>query len=72
MISLPMPTIHLNGEPIALQEDCSVADLLRQRHLDEAPCAVEVNRRVVPKRQHIDHHLRDGDQVEIVTLVGGG
>jgi thiamine biosynthesis protein ThiS len=33
---------------------------------------VEVNRKVVPRRQHAEHTLRDGDTVEIVTLVGGG
>jgi sulfur carrier protein len=69
---IEMPTIHVNGEAISLPSACSVADLLRERRLDRAPCAVEVNRQVVPKRQHAEHALRDGDVVEIVTLVGGG
>jgi thiamine biosynthesis protein ThiS len=67
-----MPTLVINGEPVALPSECSVADLLRERQLDRAPCAVEVNRKIVPKRQHAEHTLRDGDTVEIVTLVGGG
>ncbi len=67
-----MPTIHLNGESVALPREYSVADLLREKELDRAACAVEVNRRVVPKRQHAEHQLHDGDTIEIVTLVGGG
>jgi thiamine biosynthesis protein ThiS len=67
-----MLTIHLNGLPLTLADECSVADLLREKQLDRAPCAVEVNRKVVPKRRHIEHRLHDGDHVEIVTLVGGG
>ena len=67
-----MPTIHINGEAISLSQECSVADLLRDRQLDRLACAVEVNRKVVPKRRHADHTLRDGDRIEIVTLVGGG
>jgi len=34
--------------------------------------AVEVNRRVVPRRDHAATLLQDGDSIEIVTLVGGG
>jgi sulfur carrier protein len=34
--------------------------------------AVEVNGDVVPREQHAGHALREGDEVEVVTLVGGG
>jgi len=37
-----------------------------------AACAVEVNRRVIPRRDHATATLVDGDRIEIVTLVGGG
>jgi thiamine biosynthesis protein ThiS len=33
---------------------------------------VEVNRSLVPRRERDARELRDGDVVEIVTLVGGG
>jgi sulfur carrier protein len=33
---------------------------------------VEVNGELVPKKRHAEHQVRDGDRVEIVTLVGGG
>lgn len=64
--------VLVNGEPIELDDQSTVHDLLKARRLAEKPCAVEVNKEVVPKREHGEHALREGDQVEIVTLVGGG
>lgn len=64
--------LHVNGEIVTLTPPCCVADLLAERGLAEQPCAVEVNRAVVPKRDHAGRALQDGDVVEIVTLVGGG
>lgn len=65
------PSITVNGSPVDLPSPCSVAELL-ERLETPAPCAVEVNREVVPRRQHPEHRLEPGDVVEIVTLVGGG
>jgi thiazole synthase len=67
-----MPTITLNGEPRPLPEPLTVSDLLRTIGRDGHAVAVEVNRDVVPRAQHAQTKLSDGDQVEIVTLVGGG
>lgn len=72
--------ITLNGESRELDGTPTVADLLERIHGERvrsgAPgigaCAVEVNRVLVPRRQHGDRRLADGDAVEIVTLVGGG
>ena len=55
-----------------LDRACTVRELLEQRGLIKGPCAVEVNRTLVPKRKHEEHLLAEGDHVEIVTLVGGG
>src|SRR5436309_16102536 len=67
-----MPTITVNAEPRSFPDPLTVADLLR--HLDKDPkkLAVEVNRDLVPRPEHMARRLRDGDAVEIVTLVGGG
>ncbi len=62
----------VNGKPETLPDDAAVADLLRSLNLERTPCAVEVNRELVPKRRHDTRRLTDGDTVEIVTLVGGG
>jgi thiamine biosynthesis protein ThiS len=64
--------IKLNGSPKDLDGSPTVADLVRQLGLERAACAVEVNARLVRKSEHPTHALREGDRVEVVTLVGGG
>jgi sulfur carrier protein len=64
--------IELNGQPKELTGATTVAALLASLGLDKAPCAVEVNARLVRKSEHAAHPLADGDRVEVVTLVGGG
>src|SRR4051812_20128515 len=68
-----MLRLKINGEDRALAEPLSVADLLHQLGY-ATPCglAVEVNREVVPARQHAERRLSAGDAVEIVSLIGGG
>lgn len=65
-------TINVNNKPLDVPDGATVESLLTQLGLGNAPCAVEVNRVLVPKRLHPQSVLHDGDQVEIVTLVGGG
>jgi sulfur carrier protein len=62
----------VNDDTIDLPDGASVRDLLAHLGLAEKPCAVEVNQHVVPRRDHEQVSLQDGDRVEIVTLVGGG
>ncbi len=64
--------ITVNGQSHDAPDGLTVADLLEKQGLSGQPCAVEVNRKLVPKRQHADHALAEGDTVELVTLVGGG
>jgi len=64
--------IIVNGQPITVPEGQTVAELIESKSLSGQPCAVEVNRKLVPKRQHTEHALSEGDTVELVTLVGGG
>jgi len=64
--------ISVNGKPVVLEEASSVAALLVRLDLTGAPCAVEVNRRLVRRGDHESFSLSGGDEVEIVTLVGGG
>lgn len=64
--------IIVNGEARNTTSELSIAELLRDLELADRPCAVEVNRKVVPRGDHEARILSDGDAVEIVTLVGGG
>jgi len=50
----------------------TIAELLSELELKAAQVAVEVNTELAPRAEHATHRLRDGDQLEVVTLVGGG
>lgn len=65
-------TIVVNGEKRELANKTSIADLIEELELNPRQVAVEVNLELVPRAQHADHQLTDGDQLEIVTLAGGG
>ncbi len=62
----------VNGNPHELAHGSTVVDLLEALDLAGKFVAVEVNLELVPKAQHAERVLADGDRVEIVTLVGGG
>ena len=64
--------LTVNGKAAEVPNEFSVSDLIRQQNLEGKPCAVEVNRIVVPRRDHSTHDLKEDDVIEIVTLVGGG
>ena len=64
--------LTVNGEGTLVPDGCTVAGLLELQGLSNRPCAVEVNREVVPRREHSSRNVTAGDVIEIVTLVGGG
>jgi thiazole synthase len=65
-------TILLNGRSHECPESGTVADLLRQLELRPEHVAVERNRELVPRSRHGETPVRAGDELEVVTLVGGG
>ncbi len=67
-----MFTIEFNGQSREVNEGYTVADLLRETRVEARFCAVEINLEILPKDQYATRRFRDGDQIEIVTLVGGG
>jgi thiamine biosynthesis protein ThiS len=64
--------IMFNGEQRDATEGITVAALLEELQLPPKRVAVEVNLELVPRDRHADCVLRDGDRLEVVTLVGGG
>lgn len=65
-------TLTLNGEKKKIQEGLSVAGLLKTLGIEPARVAVEVNMAIIKKDTYGGHTLYDGDEVEIVSFVGGG
>jgi sulfur carrier protein len=71
-IAIAPVKLSVNGNLRELADGSTVAALLEDLELAGKFVAVEVNLELVPKAQHTDRVLSDGDRVEIVTLVGGG
>ena len=69
-----MPPINLlvNGHPREAPARITIGRLLEELKLPSRGIAVEVNQQIVPRQQHAEHELREGDRLEIVSLVGGG
>lgn len=64
--------ITVNGEKVHFETQPTVRDVLELLKAPETAVAVEVNRVIVPRRTHADRRLESGDEVEVVTFVGGG
>ncbi len=64
--------IRLNGEPCTLAGPQCVAALLESLKVGGLRVAVELNRTVVPRAEYEKTLLQDGDEVEVITFVGGG
>lgn len=67
-----MINITVNGEPVEIASSMTVEQLLDTVDVPPNYLAVEVNANVVPRQDYTRHVVDDGDEVEVVTLVGGG
>jgi thiamine biosynthesis protein ThiS len=64
--------IRLNGQSREIEGPLTVAALVESLGLKPRFVAVERNRMLVPRGKHADTLVEDGDEIEVVTLVGGG
>ena len=66
--------IHVNNGKldIAWREGMTVADLLRDCHFTSPKIVVRVNGVAIDPLAYETHALRDGDEVQVWHLIGGG
>ena len=64
-------TVKVNGEARDLPDGETLRALVARYKLTPEKVALELNRRLV-RAEKYDTVLKDGDEVEIVTFVGGG
>ena len=64
--------VTVNGSNQEVEAGTTVGELVAAHDLEPVRVAVEVNARLVPRGHFDDTRLCAGDQVEIVTLFGGG
>ena len=64
--------VTVNGEPQLLSLGTSVTDLIMRLGIRTPAIAVELNADILTRDQYGSTILSQGDQLEVVTLVGGG
>ncbi len=65
--------LSVNGNVKSFQvETMTVADLITELKIVGKRIAVECNGEIIPKSQHAEAQLHDGDKLEVVGAVGGG
>ena len=64
--------IFVNVQETQVSNGHTAHDLLLDLGFERRPVAVEVNKEVIPRALLPDRLLREHDQIEVVTLVGGG
>ncbi|PFG11018.1 sulfur carrier protein ThiS [Marinobacter sp. LV10MA510-1] len=64
--------LTVNGEPMALPAGATVGALIEHLGLAGKRLAIELNEDIVPRSQHADTALTEGDQIEVVRAIGGG
>ena len=64
--------LTINGNPKAVENVSTVADLLKTLNLDPRKVVVELNEKIV-RRDQVDRVVvDDNDRIEILRFVGGG
>jgi thiamine biosynthesis protein ThiS len=62
----------VNGQDREIEAGATLSQLIAAHNLTPQKVAVELNRRLVRTDKYEQTVLKDGDEVEIVTFVGGG
>lgn len=63
--------VKVNGQDRDIADGTTVLALIEQHKLTPQKVAVELNRRLI-RTEKYDTVLKGGDEIEIVTFVGGG
>jgi len=64
--------VTVNGRKHEVEEGTTIAVLLERLAIPADAVAVAIGHEVVPRREHAERPIAEGDEVEIVRAVGGG
>lgn len=65
-------TVQVNGETRTCPPQTPLPQLLEQLGLNPRLVAVEYNGEILHRQYWSQTHIKEGDKLEIVTIVGGG
>nr|UEQ12009.1 thiamine biosynthesis protein S [Kumanoa mahlacensis] len=65
-------TIEINGEPFNCSSNMSLQDVVHYLGLNSTTILLEYNKQIVSDQHLSNIFLKSDDQLEILTIVGGG
>ncbi|MCB1185619.1 sulfur carrier protein ThiS [bacterium] len=67
-----MISLTVNGRNLQFDEELSGSQLLEKLDRNAKTLVIEHNGKIIPVAEFLESMVRDGDELELVTLVGGG
>ncbi|MFI5303879.1 MAG: sulfur carrier protein ThiS [Nitrospiria bacterium] len=64
--------VVVNGQPWEISGEMNILQLLHELGMMVDRVAVEVNYRILDKKEFNIHFLKNDDKVEVISFVGGG
>ena len=64
--------IILNGKPAEIKGDLTLSGLLDDMKIVPELVACELNQRIVRRKEYSTTVITEGDQIEILQMIGGG
>ncbi len=65
-------TLTVNGDPVTCASQTLVSEVITQLNYNPRLVAVEYNGEILHHQHWPETVVKDGDKLEIVTIVGGG
>lgn len=62
--------VTINGKETDIEEKTSLLDFLKKKGIDKNSVVIEYNKDIVKDIDNIE--FKDGDDIEILRIVGGG
>ncbi len=64
--------VILNGKEIYLNKKLNLNDFLASYNVNKSNIVVEINKNIITRSLWNQYELKDNDEIEIITAVGGG
>ncbi len=64
--------VKINGKETTIPDNITVSELLNFLKIKQNYVAVELNKEIVKRSNWDSTNIKENDQIEIVTFVGGG
>lgn len=64
--------VILNGKEKEIKENETISDLLKELNIKEKMVAVEINLKIIDKKEFKNVFIKENEKIEIVHFMGGG